>query len=534
MKAAALFAGCILLASCASSSRPRGSSSSTGSTGGSTTGASGGGDLASLDEFDLASHGDDDEDDGGSNRYGELGSSDSGQCQGGQKGMSCASPIAPNDGCKAHEDCGPSGHGNGLDDDCNGKVDDTCSCTPGDVEKCFLGPPGKHGVGACTDGNQTCFGSAEFGTWGDCLGSIGPTPEACDNLDNDCNGCADDGLCCGAALDCPAPNDPRIAPKPPYTDVALQGEKFYTGGAVSWSWKVVGGPCDQLFSTTTGSPPVQSFTLTNGDKQDATVHFTLSGDYTITMTVMGSDGKTYTCTWVQHVIGPGVRFELCWDHTGSAAAGGADLDLHVHKPGSTTTWFKNGSTDPNTDDCFFSDCNPDSYFLCGGILPPCTVPNWGYTASNINQCSGAPATGAGQTWSSTTKNCPNPRLDIDNINTVGKPENTNIDAPKNNDTFRAMVHYYGQDSGSSSADVEEHPIVNIYCGGTLKASYGAAPNQLSGFKHGSGYAAGQMWRVADVKAMVNSMGNTTDCTVSALHPSGMMSGYLITTDDTSY
>ena len=74
-------------------------------------------------------------------------------------------------------------------------------------------------------------------------------PETCDKLDNDCNGCADDGLCCNAAIDCPAPGDPRIAPQPPYTDVALKGELFFPGAATSWSWKIVGGPCDQLFAT---------------------------------------------------------------------------------------------------------------------------------------------------------------------------------------------------------------------------------------------------------------------------------------------
>ena len=51
--------------------------------------------------------------------------------------------------------------------------------------------------------------------------------------------------------------------------------------------------------------------------KDAVAHFTLSGDYTVTLTVVGADGITYTCTWVQHIIGPGVRFELCWDNSDS-------------------------------------------------------------------------------------------------------------------------------------------------------------------------------------------------------------------------
>jgi hypothetical protein len=468
---------------------------------------------------------------GSGGSYNDLGRSDSGTCMAGQTGTPCASPIPDNAGCQAHEDCGPNNNGNGLDDDCNGKVDDGCPCVSGSVEKCFLGPPLKHGVGACQDGTQTCGGTPEFPSWGDCMGSIGPTAEACDKVDNDCNGCVDDGLCCGDILDCPSPGDPRIPAVQPYTDVAMKGELFYTGSATTWSWKVVGGPCDQLFSTTTGSPPTQSFTLTGPTTKDASSHYTLSGDYTVTMTATAPGGMQYSCTWIQHVIGPGVRFELCWDKTGPT---GSDLDLHVHRPGTTTQWFADSKGNTNTDDCFYEDCNPDSYQFCGGtLLPACTgVPSWSYTASNINECSGAPATQAGDTWSGAPgKSCPNPRLDIDNVSVVGKPENTNIDNPKNNDSFRAMVHYYGNNAGST---LDEHPIVNIYCGGNLKASYGQAPNQLTGFNKGYGFPdttmpspKAQIWRVADVQAAVDGSGNTTDCTVTAIHPTGSM-GYSVT------
>jgi hypothetical protein len=133
--------------------------------------------------------------------------------------------------------------------------------------------------------------------------------------------------------------------------------------------------------------------------------------------------------------------------------------------------------------------------------------------------------------------CANPRLDVDNISSVGVPENTNIDNPKNYESFRAMVHYYG---GSFSAG-EVHPIVNIYCGGNLKATYGAAPNTLgpcpgtSCFNTSSGFNAGLMWRVADAEAVVDpATGLTTDCNVTAIHPPGMTSGYYVTNNDNSY
>jgi hypothetical protein len=428
-----------------------------------------------------------------------------------QVGMQCPNPIGANAGCKGVEDCGPSGSGNGLDDNCNGVVDEGCSCVPGAVEKCFLGPPGKRGVGGCTDGTATCSGQ-EFGSWGPCTGSIGPSSEKCDKLDNDCNGCSDDGLCCTPALDCPAPGDPRIAPKPPYTDVPLKGELFFPGMATSWSWKIVGGPCDQLFATTT-TPVAQSFTLMGGNAQDATAHFTLSGDYTVTLTVVGTDGQTYTCTWVQHIVGPGVRLELCWDHSGKD-----DLDLHVHKPGTTTKWFTNDGTTDNPDDCYYKNCKADEYSSTGTHPPQ---PNWGYANSAIAECVGAPE---GMDWQTNLNACHNPRLDIDNISTSGKPENINIDNPKDGDSFRAAVHYY-------TGNTEEHPLVNIYCGGNLLATYGKAPDTLTGFNKGAGYNAGMLWRVADVKATVDASGNTTGCTITQLHPPATPTkGYWVTTN----
>jgi hypothetical protein len=417
----------------------------------------------------------------------------------------CAMPIGASAGCGPVELCGPGNTGNGLDDNCNGQVDEGCTCVPGQVQKCFLGPPGKHGVGACTDGTQTCQGT-EFPGWGPCKGSIGPSQEVCDNLDNDCNGCTDDGLCCGARISCPGPGDPRIADQQPFATMALKGESFFAGAATSWSWTVAGGPCDQLFATTTGAPPSQSYTLTGANQKDATLAFTLSGDYTVTLKVTDASGASYSCTWVQHVVGPGVRVELCWDTTGSV-----DLDLHVHAPGTTTPFFNSGagtSVSDSTDDCDYRNCKATSFS---------TAPSWGYAASPLLSCQNGPE---GVAWT-TIGSCRNPRLDIDNISTLGRPENVSIDAPKNGDKFRALVHYYG------GASKESHPLVNVYCGGHLTATYGQAPNQTAGFATSGGWAAGDMWRVADITATVNAAGVTTGCTVTALHPAGSTTGYLI-------
>jgi hypothetical protein len=476
----------------------------------------------------------------GGNAYGELGGGpmdDGGVCAVGQAPMTCAaSPLPDIVGCIPAELCGPTGKGNGYDDNCNGLIDETCSCLPGEVEKCFKGPPGKAATGACTMGTMTCAG-IEFGSWDQkCEGGIFPTAESCDGLDNDCDGCPDDGLCCSGDLVCPA----NVPDANPYTNVTYTGTNYFKAGVASWSWKVEGGPCDRLFSTTTGSPPKQSFTLTGANTATPTIKFTLSGNYTITMTVVGTDGKTYTCKWVQHVAGPGLRFELCWDHTGTSAQGGADLDLHVHSAKNTSDWFEvklgPGPKQPNPDDCNFVNCRAEAY---ASTFPASLRPDWGYANSPLAACSGSPS---GALWQSNLNACHNPRLDIDNIAEVGRPENTNVDNPKNGEKFRAMVHYFGQDGArmGSVTPVEEHPIVNVYCGGNLKATYGQAPNTLGPcpgpacFNDGTGYAKGLMWRVADVTVAVDGAGNTTDCAITALKPPGATSGYWVTKDVITY
>ena len=71
----------------------------------------------------------------------------------------------------------------GLDNNCNGVVDEGCSCEPGQTQPCGTD------VGECRAGVQTCTAG---GSWGPaCEGVVGPRPEACDGLDNNCDGEAD-------------------------------------------------------------------------------------------------------------------------------------------------------------------------------------------------------------------------------------------------------------------------------------------------------------------------------------------------------
>jgi hypothetical protein len=425
--------------------------------------------------------------------------------------------------CLVPDQCGPVEIcGNGLDDDCNGVIDDGCppSCTPGDVQPCFLGPPGRRNVGACSDGTQRCEGSGSVGSWGPCSGGIWPTDEACDALDNDCNGCVDDGLPgCVPPILCPGPGDLPYAE--PFTDYTIDGTDYFRGVAQSWSWTVVGGPCDQLLWATAGetSYALNGARSTTASGPTLVFHPTLSGDYTVTLTVVAANGESLSCTFIVHVEGPGFRAELCWDTTGQT-----DLDLHVHRPGTATPWFTTDGTSSgatNNDDCHYINCRASNY-VDG------SAPSWGYSRTSVDNCKGAPDDGA--TWAAAGY-CASPRLDVDNITTPGKPENTNIDDPNDGDTFRVMVHFYG---GSSTV---AHPLVNVYCGGTIVATYGAAPDFVQQFNKPGDYAngsGGSMWRVVDVTTHVSG-GVTTGCDLTPLHPSGSTSGYWVkNSTDLSY
>ena len=420
-----------------------------------------------------------------------------------------AGTDAPFDaGCMPVDDrCGVSEIcGNGLDDDCNGRVDDACGCEMGSVQTCFIGPPGRRGIGACSDGEQTCESNPDGGgRWGDCTGGTGPSPDVCNGLDNLCNGCSFDRDC---PISCPAPDDSRIPTGSPFAAYPLRVRDFYPGRISGVNWQIEGGPCDRLATR------LVSFELTGASSEVATFTPRLSGDYRVTLTITTAEGTTLTCSWVVHVEAPGLRIEMCYPESETQ-----DLDLFLSQPGFRVPWYLAGST------AFAPTPRACSWFNCEATLRGATSrASWGYPDSPLSECENGPQ---GAQWRALGA-CSNPRLDIDNNldMSVGLPENINIDAPRDGDAFRIMVQNF--------TGIVARPVVNVYCAGRRIATYGADPDPVPGFEGPSGNDSfGAMWRVADVTTSLDASG-TLRCTTTPLHLPGLDTGYNVTVRDNRF
>jgi len=399
----------------------------------------------------------------------------------------------------------------GLDDDCDGLVDEDCGCSAGQVHACFKGDPSYHNVPGCFDGSQKC---SENGMWGPCLGGVHATaPDNCYN--NDQSSCH--------------PISAR-----PFADVLLKtGTGNFSANAVPGTevWTV---DCPQ------GVDPCPAVTAPDKFKP------LQSGEYTVTYTKGLQGGGTAMCTYPLFVGAPGLRVELTWEHPTTDT--GVDLDLHVHKPGNTLPW---GISPGAEQDCTWSNCvisdfqspssNTPEWFAPPPAVPPQPVNWWLDPVMANHTCYYAPR-GVGQKWQNLGKGCHNPRLDLDNVTcdatvtdpnstSFCAPENVNIDFPPQNQWTRVGVHYYS--SHSKTYDV--HPTVKIFCNGALAAELGPqgyySPEAPVTFEPSDGTGtANRFWMVADVAFTSNQCGSSF-CVVNPIYANPAGKTPFFTLDD---
>ncbi len=465
-------------------------------------------------------------------------------------------------------------NGNGYDDDCDGLVDEGCTCPgSGATKDCYLVPaaqidPGtKAAVGWCATnakGSLDCAGN-EFPKWsGTCRGAQPPyRHDVCAIGDFNCDGLQEnsdvqDCQCKTGAVQCPT----AAVTYPPYPDTAnlplLDGTQWITDPAnrplgTGWTWTIIGGDCDNVLpnptyalyntkvSTTANArkgvrTPVKLDNTQNPPRYVATAGqplialqaanygsgaaggmiypaFGLSGDYVV-QGEWDLKGQHYVCTQKVQVRAPGVRAELCWD-----AVNDDDIDLHLARlQGASCTSGKQGWDTVCKSGNTYQDCWYNGISGCRDSSA--TGPEWGYADSPDAACFG---------WSSRRlvtgkQKCSNPRLDKDNVSCTPSetdptsglfcgPENINLDNPKDGDAFVVGVNHYGGGTASRNH-------VNVYCNGerVLSAGYNPVTGQNFPVLRNSGNeTSGDWWTVATVRTHVGAAG-ITSCDVATVPP----------------
>lgn len=388
----------------------------------------------------------------------------------------------------------------GLDDNCDGQVDEVCPCQTGQAHFCFKGDSSYRGAAGCFDGTEKC---TEFGTWGPCIGGVHATDSCFANNVSSCH----------AISATPFQNVDLKDGTGDFSLNALPGTELWT---VSCPPGVV--PCPGVG----GAAPPDDFKPLQ------------SGEYSVTYTKGLPGGGTDQCTYPLFVGAPGLRVELQWEH--DLGGSGVDLDLHVHQPQTTTPWSISGEPQ----DCTWSNCVFDDFdvgnpsapsWFNAGLMPPDPV-NWYLDpVFEKNTCYFAPR-GVGDDWQFLGKGCHNPRLDLDNITCdpavsdpndfdFCAPENVNIDFPPTNVWTRVSVHYYS----AHSLDYDVHPTVKVFCDGALAAELGptgyydpSSPVTFASYDGAGGSEENRFWMVADVAFKKSQC--SSGCVVKPLYSDG--------------
>jgi hypothetical protein len=83
----------------------------------------------------------------------------------------------------------------GVDENCNGYVNEDCQCLGGQTRPCYAGAPNTRDVGICRGGTNVCDSQGRWSA--SCMGEVLPrSADICNNrMDDDCNGLTDETPC---------------------------------------------------------------------------------------------------------------------------------------------------------------------------------------------------------------------------------------------------------------------------------------------------------------------------------------------------
>jgi hypothetical protein len=241
---------------------------------------------------------------------------------------------------------------NGLDDNCEGRIDEGCGCTSGASRSCGSD------VGLCSLGTQTC---SPGGAWGFCVGDTEPAARVCDGDDHDCDG-TDDYL----QAPCQCQNGATRACGID-TGVCASGLETCTSG--TWGGCTATGP-------TTTSPNEALVDLCNGDDDNCS----------------GADDEGCGC------VPPATQ--ACGSDVGDCVAG-------TQACNADGTWATCSGTGPSAPAC--DDHDRDCNGIADHQQPPCACLNGSvrYCGTDEGACEyGTETCAAGQWGECTGGGCP--------------------------------------------------------------------------------------------------------------------------------
>lgn len=309
-------------------------------------------------------------------------------------------------------------------------------------------------------------------------------------------------------LDCPTDvGDPRL-PRFDAGRSSVVDATLFTGGPVaSYRWQIVPQDCDEILPSPANRVSGERTELLTFTPQRPDRH-------RIRLAVGGALGQSASCEFDVKVEGRGLRVEACWDTSTTA-----DLDLYVHSPRNQDDFFAK-MDGANPYGLTPSTCNPAN---CSAELRFNAVrTDFGYADSPLADCE----TGPSPTAFAALGRCPNPRAGIDNNQTLasGVAEVAQIDTPLDGDTFRLMLHNFGNRPAHKTA-------VFVYCAGRRVGAL-QGPTSPPDFRAPDGSTlVGLMWRAADVTT--HGKNGQLTCSVTPLTLPGSTAPF-VTIDDPSY